>query len=242
MGRRIALALLVGAACLSAFGLAACSSGDTPKEPQAQLPSADGGGGPRVSVSGHVTAASPDERADGAAAPQDTGPRGPAIEVTWEALAHERYLLENSRFRRPGQPTPPQKITLLSKSHPDASRAKAAATQAEREAYAGTAVLEDRDMIGLLQGLERSGYFKYARALGYDDSLAGGDNARGRVIVKRGDQSWSLLSMRGQGGNPQTKEIPRIYSESKQAIMVLRNMTPTLNVTHFGTSGTAPLR
>ena len=45
---------------------------------------------------------------------------GPAIVIMWEALAREKYLQENSRFRRRGV-QPPQKITLISRSHPDAS-------------------------------------------------------------------------------------------------------------------------
>ena len=167
-------------------------------------------------------------------------PKGPAIVVTWEALAHEKHLLENSRFRRNG-PQPPQKITLISSSHPDAA-SLAMGRARQQDPQTSTAILDDKDMVLFVQGLQRSGFFRYARPAGYDTAAAASDSARGRVTVTRGGDSRSLLSVRGQGLNEKTKEIPRIYSETKQAIMVLRNMTPTLNVTRSGATGNIRVR
>jgi len=175
--------------------------------------------------------------ADGgtAAAAEKAKPSGPAIVVTWEALAHEKYLQENSRFRRRG-PQPPQKITLISSSHPEAA-ALAMGRSRQRNPDTSTAILDDKDMVNFVRGLERTGFFKYARPAGYDSAVASSDSARGRVTVTRGGDSRTLLSIRGQGLNEKTKQIPKIYSETKQAIMVLRNMTPTLNVTRSGATG-----
>jgi hypothetical protein len=165
---------------------------------------------------------------------------GLAIVVTWEALAREKYLMENSRYRRKGV-QPPQKITLISSSHPDAA-AVASGRGNRRDPTASTAILSDKDILAFVKGLTRSGFYRYARPGGYDTVIAGSDNARGRVTVTRGTDSRSILSIRGQGLNEKTKEIPAIYSEAKQAIMVLRNMTPTLNVTRSGASGAVRVR
>jgi len=169
---------------------------------------------------------------------RQAAPTGPAIEVVWEALAHEKHLLENSRFRRSG-PLPPQKIVLLSASHPNA---KAVVAGRGGEQGAQTAVIPDADMEGFLQGLEQRGFFRLARPAGYDAAVAGSSNARGRITVTRGGDSRSLISLRGQGLNEATKDVPRIYSEAKQAIMALRNMHPTLSVTRQGASGNASIR
>ncbi len=222
---------LVTALFLALFGLAACSSDDAADATKTKAD--DGGSGPVFAEGGFDTVTKPSRAPQ--AAPK---PRGPVIEVVWEALAREKYLLENSRHRRRG-PLPPQKIVLLSASHP-----RAAAVQAGRggEQGAQTAVLADRDMQGLLKGLEERGFFRYARTAGYDAALLSNANARGRVTVTRGADSRTLISLRGQGLNRATKEIPRIYSEAKQAIMVLRNMYPTLSVTSSGASGNASVR
>ena len=172
------------------------------------------------------------------ASPGPVQPTGPAIEVIWEALAREKYLLENSRFRRRG-PQPPQKIVLLSRSHPDAAAVTAGRG---RDAGAHTAVIADRDMEAFVEGLRERGFFKNARPQGYDSAIQDSENARGRVTVIQNGQGRSIISLRGQGQNPATKDIPRIYSEAKQAIMALRNMNPTLSVTRQGASGTARLR
>ena len=175
-----------------------------------------------------------------AAAPAPKKPTGPAIVVTWEALAREKYLLENSRFRRRG-PQPPQKIVLISKSHPDAEAIASGRGQL-KDPLTSTAILEDKDMLLFLRGLRQNGFYKYARPAGYDTALAGADGARGRVTVTRDNDSRSILSIRGQGLNEQTKQIPAIYSEAKQAIMALRNMTPTLNVTRSGATSRVNVR
>jgi hypothetical protein len=175
-----------------------------------------------------------------AAAPAPQKPTGPAIVITWEALAREKYLLENSRFRRRG-PQPPQKIVLVSSSHPDAA-ALASGRGQQKDSTVSTAILSDKDILGFVQGLKRSGFFKYARPAGYDTALVGSDDARGRVTVTQGTDSRSLLSIRGQGLNDKTKEIPALYSEAKQAIMALRNMTPTLNVTRSGATSRVNVR
>jgi len=226
-----ATSALVAALFLALFSLAACSSDDAA---DASKKTAQAGGGENVYAEGgfdSVTDPSPAKRA----APQSTGP---AIEVTWEALAHERYLQENSRYRRRG-PLPPQKIVLLSASHP---RARAVQSGRGGEKGAQTAVLSDRDMQGLVKGLEERGFFRHARTAGFDAAIVKSANARGRVTVTRGSDSRTLVSLRGQGRNPATKDIPRIYSEAKQAIMVLRNMHPTLSVSSSGASGNASVR
>jgi hypothetical protein len=239
--------LAVLAASIALLGLAACSSD---KPAAAPRPVDMFGAHPTVTASGHVAVVQPAAGEGEDAAQQPGGPAGkraaprsgPAIEVTWEALARERYLQENSRFRRPNQPQVPQKITLLNASHPDAARARAARARGDDRSFAHTTVLSDHDMQAFLQGLRQRGFFKVARPSGYDSALAQSQNARGRIIVTQGDQSVTLLSMRGQGLNPKTRAIPGIYSEAKQAIMVLNNMTPSLHVTHFSRSGTAPTR
>ncbi|MDA1194784.1 MAG: hypothetical protein O2894_06335 [Planctomycetota bacterium] len=218
--------LALAAAMIGLLGLVACSSGGAGANKQAP---ASGSAAANLGPLADVTPASP----------QAAKPSGPAIQVVWEALARERELLETSRFRRKGQPLPPQRIVLLSESHPEASGVKSPRTKEERERNSGSAVLSDRDMQEFLAGLRRQGFFRYARPGGFDDSLVQSDNARGRIIVEQDGSTYTLLSLRGQGGNPQTREIPKIYSETKQAVMVLRNMTPTLNVSHYGYSGTA---
>lgn len=231
MGVRTRSLFFVLAATIAVLGLVACSSGgDASKGTQAA------GAGTAASLAPLPDVTDP---SSGATTARKPAPTGPAIQVTWEALAREKYLLENSRFRRKGQPQPPQKIMLFSESHPEAQNVKRARTREERARYAGSAVVADRDMQRFLQGLKQQGFYRYAKRSGFDQALAGSDNARGRIIVAQGDDSYTLISMRGQGQNRETKAIPKLYSETKQAVMVLRNMTPTLNVSQYGYSGSA---
>ena len=236
MGVRTIPAILALAASIALLGLTACSSGGGSNS---QNGSAGGGAnaasgnlGPLPDVTGASSTAANAPKA----APK---PSGPAIQVTWEALAREKYLLENSRFRRRGAPQPPQKITLYSESHPEAASVKRPRSREERAKHVGSAVVPDADMQRFIQGLRRQGFYRHARMSGFDEALAQSDNARGRIIVESGGESYTLISMRGQGQNANTKAIPKLYSETKQAVMVLRNMTPTLNVSHYGYSGQA---
>lgn len=166
------------------------------------------------------------------AAATTAAPKGPAIRVIWEALAREKELYSESKWRRPGVVAPPQRIVLMSTSHPDATLARASRTQAEREQNAGVAVLSDADMLALMRGLEQRDFFKVARESAGTAGMAGNDDARGLVTVERDGRSWTLISMRGQGQNPATRDVPRVYSQAKQAIMLLRNANPTLSVSN----------
>ena len=235
MPERTALvtALLALAVCLLTLG--GCSSAGK----SSKAASAGAGADSLAKATDSVAKGTADGGVAAASAPQQAAPKGPAIVVTWEALAREIYLQENSRFRRRG-PQAPQKITLISSSHPNA--AALAAGHNRRGSTSSTAILSDRDMVLFVRGLERSGFFKYARPAGYDSVVAQSDDARGRVTVTRGGESRTLLSMRGQGRNERTKAIPALYSESKKAIMALRNMTPTLSVSRSSASGTARTR
>ena len=123
--------------------------------------------------------------------------------------------------------------------HPEAKKVRQARTKEDRQKYSGSAVLSDKDMLRFLEGLRRQGFYRYARPTGYDNALADSENARGRIIVEQDGRGHTLLSMRGQGQAQATKAIPKLYSETKQAVMVLRNMTPTLNVSHYDVSGSA---
>ncbi len=237
MANRRVTSVLMTALFLALFGLAGCSSDDaTDTNKPAPEPSRPG----EVFADGgfdDVTGTSPDGLTPPKARPEPK-PSGPALEVRWEALAHEKYLLENSRYRRRG-PLPPQLIVLVNASHPNA---RAIASGRAGSDGANSAVISDKHMEGLIAGLKDRGYFKYARLGGHDAALASNENARGRVTVTQNGQSRSLVSMRGQGRIASTKEIPRIYSEAKQAIMVLRNMNPTLSVTRQGATGSASVR
>ncbi len=231
MGARATTLILALAATIAALGLTACSGGGGGQGSQGA-----GGASPQADLGPLPDVTDPSSAAK-ARAPAK--PSGPAISVTWEALSREKYLLENSRFKRRGGPQPPQLITLFSESHPEARKVRQARTKEDRQKYAGSAVLSDKDMARFVEGLRRQGFYRYARPSGYDDALADSENARGRIIVEEGGQSRTLLSMRGQGQHKATKAIPKLYSETKQAVMYLRNMTPTLNVQHYDVSGSA---
>ncbi len=157
-------------------------------------------------------------------------PGGREIVVVWEALATEKRRLEESRFKRRG-PQPPQKITLVNSSHPDARKFT---TGRAGGAHGHVAVLPDNDLQAFLKGLQQQGFYRYARPVGNSSAALQSQNARGMIQITQNGRSQTLISMRGQGQNPQTRNIPRIYSQTKQAIMVLKNMSPTLNVSHVG--------
>lgn len=167
------------------------------------------------------------------------------IRITWEALAVEREQVENPRFgRRPLKGAAPElKTVLVSQSHPaaqDRQKGRAAAREGD-----GTqvAVLPDEDLQVLVRGLRQSGFFAVARPTGGLAPQFEDREARGRVTVEVDGQSLTVLSMRGQGGASGTKDIPRVYSEAKQAIALVRNNTPTLNVsTAGGTNGRPTMR
>ena len=160
-----------------------------------------------------------------------SGPRA-AVRVTWEALARERELYEQSSYRRPqGALAPDMKITLLSESHPEAERARRPRTDEERERYAQTAIVPDADLLALVRALEQQGFSRLARPTYDQQGQWSHPAARGRVTVEEGSQSLTLLSMRGQGQNPATQGIPALYSEAKRAVVLMRNRTATLNVT-----------
>lgn len=163
-----------------------------------------------------------------------------AIRVTWEGLAREREIAANSKYNRPGTVRPPMKITLVSESHPDAKGLRSGRTKEDRAASASSAVLRDADLLRFVQGLERRGFYKHARPTDAQMSAYEHPRARGRVTIERNGQSLTLVSMRGQGMDPRTKEIPGIYSESKQAIMMLRNRTPGLSLSSVETDAILP--
>jgi hypothetical protein len=229
MSRHTLWLVTLVAAFLALLCLSGCSSGGA-------AAAAKKNGSPTAAASARNDSVS--APAPGAVAKKPSTPSGPAIQVTWEALAREKYLLENSRFKRRG-PQPPQKIILYSRSHPDAKRVLAGRGS---EDGAQSAVLDDQDMVAFLKGLERQGFFRLARPAGFDSSLVSSDSARGRVTVVRDGQGYTLISVRGQGLNQSTKAIPKLYSEAKQAIMTLRNMNPTLSVSQYGASGKARTR
>jgi hypothetical protein len=203
-------ALVAFAACAAASVLlSACAGGGASPSP-----------GP--ARTGDATAAQ-------AAAPA-AAPRGPQVRVTWEALARERELLEDSKHRRAGVVQAEPRVVLVSESHVDAARVRTARTPAERAQLAGAAVVPDADLVALVQGLERRGFFRHARSTGSLSALLASESARGVVTIERDGESVSLVSLRGQGQHPATREIPAIYSEAKRAILLLRNRTPMLNL------------
>jgi hypothetical protein len=250
MSIRFASWKLRGLVLVALLGLAACSSNDSKQDAKA-------GDGPRKLSDFRPPTAPPlpgervPERRTGFEFEQGSLPRaaeapearpterpqpaGPVIEVVWMALAREKALLENSRFRRSG-PLPPQKIMLINESHPDAGAIRSGRASKLRDRYGQVTVLADADMRAFLKGLERSGYYRYARQTGTRSAATEDENARGLVSVNQNGLTRTLISMRGQGQNAQTRQIPRIYSEAKQAIMVLKNMSPQLSVSHVGAS------
>jgi hypothetical protein len=215
--------------------LAACSS-TSPAAPRAAAPGGNAGSAPSSATFAPLEADAPD------APPAAPSQRLDAsqMRVVWEALAVERERLENPTLgRSPVRGViPTQKIVLVSESHPDA-KANLMGRSAREHKGVAVAALPDADMALLLRGFEQRGFFRLARPTGQVESLFSNDNARGRITVERGEDSWTLVSMRGQGLNEATKGVPALYSEAKQSIIVLRNQTPTMSVV---TSGRSPLR
>ena len=156
---------------------------------------------------------------------------GAHTRVTWEALAVERERFANPRFGR--KPTRgalmTQKIVLVNASHPEALANRMGRSVRENRGVAVGAI-SDEEMDMFVQGLEQQGFFRLARPTGGIESLFANEEARGRITVERGAESVTLLSVRGQGLDATTKQIPAMYSQVKQAILVLRNQIPTLSV------------
>ncbi len=167
--------------------------------------------------------------------------RGVAIKVTWEGLARERELYEASKQKRNTYrgPDADMKITLVSEGHPDAKTDRKAGNE-ELEARAHITVVPDSDLKGLVRQLEKEGYYRYARDTDDVSSNFDHSRARGRVTVERAGESVTLLNMRGQGLNPSTKQIPKLYSSAKRAILIMRNRRPTLNWTGVTREGVLP--
>lgn len=162
------------------------------------------------------------------------------IRVTWEALSVERDQIENPHFgRKLRGATPNLKIVLVSQDHPDAAlREKGRAATREKDG-GQVAVLPTGDMQLLVRGLRESGFYRVARPTGALSGQFDDDSARGRVTIEVKGESMTVLSMRGQGASPSTRDIPRVYSDAKQAVATMRNAAPTLNVL---TGGKEPVR
>lgn len=227
------------AALLALWTLPACSSGgggNSKSGSSTALYAPVGGGERPLPWANRPSEAAAPQAPPAQAQPAATQPAqaplaGLALRVTWEALAVERELFENPRFgRRPQRGiVPTQKIVLVNETHPEAQAARLGRSMRES---AGVAVgaISDEDMKTFVQNLERQGFFRLARPTSSVQHLFDDDNARGRITVERGGESMTLLSMRGQGLDNTTKQIPAMYSQVKQAILVLRNRTPTLSV------------
>jgi hypothetical protein len=220
---------------LLALSLAACSS-DTP--------SGTSGGTPREgSVRQSVFASRDDDgpapRREPDMTPRETRVSGtPAIRVTWEALAVEIDQIKNPRTKRRAQigfgPVEEYKVVLVNESHPDAPNVSKRSREAE------VAVLPDRDMLDLVRGLERADFFEHAQPTASLSRLFGSERSRGRVTVERGEDSVTLLSMKGLGLDERTKAIPGIYADAKAAITMLKNSAPSLSVKTYGTEPVRP--
>ncbi len=242
--RVVALALLI---CLSLVALPACESGggsfDAPEVatggPDGGVPRDwfdDGEDAPPAGTAGGRGNSSATARTGTSSSnrPRVRANARAGVRVTWQALAHERYLAENPRIGR--QPIAAARredtIVLVNESHPDADGIRSLSFR--RQDGIGQGVISDVQMNTLLAGLEEVGYFKSARDTNSMAQLFGADIARGRVTVERGGRSVSLISMRGQGRSQHTKHIPAIYSQAKQAVAMLRNQSPTLTVETSG--------
>ena len=156
---------------------------------------------------------------------------GPQIRVTWEALAVEKERLANPRIKRTQMIglASQQKVVVVNAGHLEAKTSRLGAMSAQNR---GTAVasVSDENMQRFLQLLERRGFFRHAKPTGAIARQFENERARGRITIERNGQSYSLVSLRGQGLDPRTKHIPALYSETKQAIMMLRNQTSCMGV------------
>jgi hypothetical protein len=158
------------------------------------------------------------------------------IRVTWEALAVERDLVANPRLgRRPQQGVvPDSKIVLVSDDHPAAfGRQKGRASTREKDG-SQVAVLAAEDLRLFVKGLREAGFFKVSRPTDALAPLFSDPEARGRVTVEVDGVSRSVLSLRGQGAQADTRDVPRLYSQAKQAVATVRNQTPALSVVTTG--------
>ena len=188
-------------------------------------------------------------RGDVAAAPGPTAPEPPrpnpdcipgtpSIRIVWEALAVERYRSENSKFRRVDGSrdpalerivgSPEWQVILLNTSF-------TATAEQEREnkgvpPSGRIARATDQHMLDMMTAFDRMGFFKYAQPTASVRPLFASENTRGRITVDRGGESWTLLSQRGLGLSDDTKQIPGIYAEAKEAVYRLKNMSPVLRV------------
>jgi hypothetical protein len=167
-------------------------------------------------------------------------PHGPAITVTWEALAVEREQAENPRFGRKMArgAIENEKIVLVNESHPEAKKSMRGRTAYAKDGVS-VAVISDRDMNVLMQGFQQAGFYRLARSTPAMEPLFDKPDSRGRITVERDGRSLSIVSMRGQGLRSDTRDVPATYSALKQAIAAMRNATPTLSVSTAQASGTA---
>jgi hypothetical protein len=158
-------------------------------------------------------------------------PGTPSIRIVWEALSVELERYRDSKFRVEGQNlfgAPDFEVILLNSSF-------VATAEQDRENRSQVAVgrlarVPDGDILGLLEELERMGFFRYAKPTGAVRAYFGSDRARGRITVERGEESLTLVSYRGLGLQESTKEIPAIYAKAKAAIQLLKNRTPSISV------------
>jgi hypothetical protein len=199
----------------------------------ALLLAACGSTGPRAgATAGTGTGATATEAAATVAPPQRIA--APPVEITWEALAVERDQFANPRIPQARRPqrgvVPTQKIILVNDDHPIARRSISGHVAKSQDGIT-VAVLSDEEMATFLSGMEQAGFFRAARPTSGMEAHFARDDARGRITVDRGGDSVSIVSMRGQGLNEQTRHIPALYSQLKQSIAVMRNRTPTLSVT-----------
>jgi hypothetical protein len=162
-------------------------------------------------------------------------PGSPSVRVVWEALFVERDRYANpspEALRRGARPFVDPKdleIVLLNASFaptPDQER-----EHKSRPPTGRIARIADADMNAVWTALEQIGFFRHARPTGSLRALFGSDRARGRVTVDRGDESWTLLSMRGLGLQAETREVPAIYAAAKEVVSRMKNSASSLRVT-----------
>jgi hypothetical protein len=166
-------------------------------------------------------------------------PGTPSIRVVWEALAGEMRKALGSEPGVPGarelvEGLPGTKgdvdfeVVLLNASF--VATPEQDAENRSRKAVGRVARVTDQDLNELVEALERLGFFRYAKPTESVRFLFPTDRARGRITVERDGHSLTLLSQYGLGLQPATREIPGIYAQAKQAILMLKNRTPVLRV------------
>src|SRR5262249_36446844 len=72
--------------------------------------------------------------------------------------------------------------------------------------------------------------FRYAKPTGSLQALFASDMARGRITFEKDGRSVTLLSQRGLGLQDDTRAIPGIYAQAKEAVSRLKNSAPVLRV------------